>query len=322
MMRTFAPLAILSLCLSLTAGGYGGVEVVEAYAPGELPEGVAVKPMGPHKGDIYVSIASTGELRRIDGKTYAGETLANFDVGEGFLLGMAFDRDELYVALASFEEETSGIWRVEDDGETERVVDIQGFPNDLTFDAEGNMFITESISGSVYRVAAGSTTPQLWIQDPLLVGDIDMSPTPFPIGANGVTYDDHTHSVIVANSQVPAVLEIEDQGGQAGAISVIAAGEHLRGADGVIIGRSGDLFVISNYNSTLNRVDRQTGAATVLADGDDGLVFPATLAFGQRGCDKRAVFVTNFGFGAGDDAPVSLLRIEVGEKSELYPAGT
>jgi hypothetical protein len=79
---------------------------------------------------------------------------------------------------------------------------------------------------------------------------------------------------------------------------------------------------VSNFNSTLSRVDRQSGQATVLADASDGLVFPATVAFGQRGGDKKAVFVTNFGFGAGVDAPVSLLRIEVGEKSEKYPAGS
>lgn len=65
-----------------------------------------------------------------------------------------------------------------------------------------------------------------------------------------------------------------------------------------------------------------TGEATILADGDDGLVFPSTLAFGQRGADKHAVFVANFGFGAGPSAPVSVLRIEVGEESEKYPAGT
>mgnify|MGYP001556841228 CR=1 FL=1 len=73
------------------------VQIVESYdaAIGELPEGVAVKPNGPNKGDIYVTLAPTGELRRINRKTYEGETLATFNVGAGFLLGMAFDRTEL-----------------------------------------------------------------------------------------------------------------------------------------------------------------------------------------------------------------------------------
>jgi sugar lactone lactonase YvrE len=321
MNRLLVSIALLALPLTLTAAGHGsGAVVVEAYdaSIGELPEGVAVSP----KGDIYVTLAGTGELRRIDGKTYAGETFAQFDVGAGFLLGMAFDGDELYVALASFVPETSGIWHVDDDGQIERVVELQGFPNDLTFDRDGNMYITESISGSVYKVEAGSTTPTLWVQDPLLVGDVEVSPVPFPIGVNGITYDDGSRSVIVANSQVPAIIEIDDDNGSAGALTVIASGEHLRGADGIALGRSGDVYVVSNFNSTLSRINRQTGAATILADAGDGLVFPSTVAFGQRGRDKKAVFVANFGFGAGPEAPVSVLRIDVGEHSEPYPAGT
>ncbi len=317
LLRVFAPIA-----LSLAASTAFASEVVESYdaSVGELPEGVAVSPAG----DIYVTLAGTGELRRLDGKTYAGETLANLPVGGGFLLGMAFDEDELYVALASFDAATSGIWHVDDDGVTERVVVFGGdeFPNDLTFDDGGNMFITESISGSVYRVPAGSTERELFIQDPLLVGDVAVSPVPFPIGANGIVYDDQADIVLVANSQVPGVIEIEDDCGAAGAVSVLSAGENLRGADGLSIDKRGDIIVVSNFNSTVSVIDRDTGVAEIIADQSDGLLFPSTVAFGQRGRDKRSLFVANFGFGAGPDAPVSILKIEYGEKSEKNPAGT
>ncbi len=309
-----------SLALFLAPAAASPVTVIESYdaSMGQLPEGVAVSA----KGDLYVTLAGTGELRRIDRKTGVGSTVANFDVGFGFLLGMAFDGDDLYVVLASFVEETSGVWRVYGNGSIARVVALPGFPNDITFDEDGNMFVTESIGGAVYRVAAGTTTPELWVSDPLLVGDVDMSPVPFPIGVNGITYDDETQSVLVTNSQVPAVLEIDDDGGMAGVISVVAAGEHLRGADGLALGKSGDVYVVANFSSSVLRVDRQTGATTTIADASDGLVFPATIAFGQHGGDKKAVYVTNFGFGAGPSAPVSLLRIAVSEKGENYPAGT
>ncbi|MCA9682488.1 MAG: hypothetical protein KC457_09860 [Myxococcales bacterium] len=291
--------------------------MVESYDAtlGQLPEGVAVAP----DGDIYVTLAGSGELRRVDGKTYQGETVAQFDVGAGFLLGMAFDQDELYVVLGSFVPETSGVWHVDEDGSIERVVDIQGFPNDVTFDADGNMYVTESISGSVFKVDAGSTTAALWFQSPLLVGDVEVSPVPFPIGANGIVYDDETHSVLVVNSQVPRLVEIDDDDGAAGAVSVIAAGEHLRGADGIALDRHGDVYLVANARSTVSRIDRQSGEATILADENDGLVFPSTIAFGRRGHDKKAAFIANFGFGAGPDAPVGLLRLEVGEKGEAIP---
>lgn len=296
------------------------VEVIESYdaSIGELPEGVAVGP----DGDIYVTLAGTGELRHLDRRTYQGETLANFDVGAGFLLGMAFKGSELHVVVGSFDAATCGVWKVGADGSKERVVPFGAseFPNDLTFDRDGNMYVTESIGGAVYKVAPGGTR-QLWAQSPLLVGDVNVSPVPFPIGANGIAYDDETGTVLVANSQVPAVIEIEDAGGQAGAYSVLAAGEHLRGADGLAIDRNGDIVVVSNFNSAVLHIDRATGAATTLADASDGLVFPSTAAFGQYGPDKRSLFVANFGFGAGPTAPVGILKIEVGVKSEKFPAG-
>ncbi|WP_181198207.1 SMP-30/gluconolactonase/LRE family protein [Enhygromyxa salina] len=288
------------------------VEVIESYdaSVGEYPEGVAVSP----DGDIYVTLAGTGELRRIDGKTHVGQSFAQLDPGGGFLLGMAFDDDELYVALGSFDDETSGIWHVDDEGDATRVVAFTAdqFPNDLAFDDEGNMYVTESISGAVYKVEEGSNVAELWVQDPLLFGDVDMSPVPFPIGVNGIAYDEHTDSVLVVNSQVPALIEIEDDDGEAGALSVLAAGEHLRGADGIALEKDGDVILVSNYHSELMRIDRDSGCATVLADGSDGLFFPSTVAFGQRRCDRRSLYVVNFGFGGGPDAPVGLLRIKVG----------
>lgn len=312
---------IPALIMAATPALAGDVEVIEAYdaSVGELPEGVAVSPAG----DIYVTLAGTGELRKIDRHTYVGETFARFDVGAGFLLGMAFDGDDLYVALGSFTEETCGIWKVDTAGNTTRVVPFSAgeFPNDLTFDEAGNLYVTESIAGAVWKVPAGSTTRELWLQDPLLAGDLAYSPVPFPIGVNGITYDDVNGTVIVVNSQRPAVIEIADDGGVAGDVTVLAAGEHLRGADGVNLDRNGDLYVVANFHSSVLRLDRVTGATTTLADGSDGLAFPSTAAFGQFGDDKRSLFIANFGFGAGPDAPVSVLKLDVGEKGEAFPAG-
>lgn len=317
MKYAFAVLVLLASTPALAAE----VEVVETYdaAVGELPEGVAVAP----NGDIYVTLAGTGEIRRIDRQTHVGATHAWISPGGGFLLGMAFDGDELYAALGSFDPATCGIWRVDDDGSTVRVVAFAAnqFPNDLTFDEDGDMYVTESISGSVYKVDAGSSVPQLWVQDPLLVGDPAVSPVPFPIGANGIAYDEDTGTVLVTNSQVPALVEIEDNNGQAGVISVIAAGEHLRGADGIAIDKKGDVMLVSNFHSSLLHIDRDSGDATTIADRSDGLLFPSTAAFGQYGPDKHSLFVVNFGFGAGPNAPVSLLKIDVGQKSSKHPAG-
>lgn len=325
MMKRLAPLA--GLLFSATAGA---VDVIESYdaSIGENPEGVAVSP----SGDVYVTLAGTGELRRLDRKDKAGEVLATFDVGGGFLLGMAFEGDDLYVVLGSFDSDTVGVWQVSEDGDSERVVAFSGsqFPNDVTFDGDGNMFVTESIGGAVYRVSATelagfdgtAISPTLWVQDALLEGDVAVSPVPFPIGANGIVYDDENDRVLVANSQNPAIIEIEDDGGAAGAVSALASGEYLRGADGIVLDKRGDLYVVANFSSTVLQLDLDAGTSVTLADSDDGLIFPSTLAFGQYGPDKYTVFIANFGFGAGPDADVGLLQLEVDEKSEKNPAGT
>lgn len=328
MTKHLTPLAALAgLALPATASA---IDVVERYdaSIGENPEGVAVSP----RGDVYVTLAGTGDLRRLDRQDKAGEVLASFDVGAGFLLGMAFGGDDLYVVLASFDGDTAGVWQVSEDGDTERVVAFAGtqFPNDITFDSDGNLFITESIGGAVYRVSGDALadydgepiSPTLWVQDALLVGDVEVSPVPFPIGANGIVYDDEGGRVLVANSQNPAIIEIEDDGGEAGAVSSVVSGEFLRGADGIALDKSGDLYVVANFSSTVLQLDLSDGSATTLADADDGLVFPSTLAFGQHGPDKYSVFIANFGFGAGPDADVGLLQLEVSEKSEKNPAGT
>jgi sugar lactone lactonase YvrE len=42
------------------------------------------------------------------------------------------------------------------------------FCNDLAFDAAGALYVTDSFSGTVLRLAPGGTAPEPWIQDPAL----------------------------------------------------------------------------------------------------------------------------------------------------------
>ena len=43
-----------------------------------------------------------------------------------------------------------------------------GFANDLTFDSDGNLYVTDSWSPRILRLKAGDTVLEEWINDPRL----------------------------------------------------------------------------------------------------------------------------------------------------------
>ncbi len=98
----------------------------------ELPEGLAVD----QGGDILVGMVRNGQIKRV---TPGGEvtTFAELPTpGEGFMTGLAFDQaGNLYAAIASFNAQTHGVWKVSRDGSVTELfasLDASGVPNDLT----------------------------------------------------------------------------------------------------------------------------------------------------------------------------------------------
>lgn len=57
-------------------------------------------------------------------------------------------------------------------------------PNDLAFDKAGNLYVTDSFQGLIYRIPAGGGAPQVWFQDQRLLGHPAL-----PFGANGIRID-------------------------------------------------------------------------------------------------------------------------------------
>ena len=66
-------------------------------------------------------------------------------------------------------------------------------PNAIAFGDDGVMYISDSVSGSIWRAEwigfEGWQPAEAWVTDPLLAGTGE-SPFPFPVGANGVAIDD------------------------------------------------------------------------------------------------------------------------------------
>lgn len=184
-MRPLATLIALTLPLTFApeAVAYCVGQVTEILSfdagLGELPEGVAVD----IHNNRYVSVATTGEILKISpyGKV---STYAQIDTGPGYLLGITTSgAGTLYVALASFTPGTQGIYKVSPGGETTMIAAFDAastLPDGVALDFSGNLYVTEAIGGAIHRINTATNESELWLQDDLLVGDLENSPSPSP----------------------------------------------------------------------------------------------------------------------------------------------
>src|SRR5262249_34947551 len=145
--RLMGVLASVALAVGmLVAHGQVRTRTVATFAPPSLPESMAID----RQGNVFLSMAPTGELRMLS-VNGVQSTRARFRVGDGSLLGLTTDgEDNVYAVVNSGnapDTDTQGVWRVRPNGTKELVAGIgdgMGFPNDLAFDAQGNLFVTDS----------------------------------------------------------------------------------------------------------------------------------------------------------------------------------
>jgi sugar lactone lactonase YvrE len=166
---------------------------------GEDTEGVAVAP----NGDVFTAEMYSGRIYRIRPNGDADVFASLFAPGEYpfvYVLGMAFGPDRnLYVLANTWDPSTHGVWRVYHDGFAELAAAIPpdgSTLNGLTFDDRGNLFVTDSTLGAIWRVSRCGTV-QMWLQSDLLIWRDD--PTG-PFGANGIAHSHGTLYVAVTDA--------------------------------------------------------------------------------------------------------------------------
>jgi len=309
--RVFVGVFILVLAFALTAGVAQAsvpIQTVVSFDPaaGQFPEGLTVDV----RDNAYVSLTGpVNEIRKID-PAGTQSILAHFDVpGFGPLGLVVSPSGKMYVAMSTFDSATRGVYRVRPDGGSTRLAGTEGilFPNGVALDPRGNVYATDSIGGSVWKVS-GNAPAQLWFQSPLLAGTGALG-VGVPLGANGIVI--RTHAVIVTNTEGASIVRIPiRRDGSAGTPSVLAQGPALFGADGLALDVFGNAFVAVNSQNTLVRVDPQ-GSIEVLATAADGLDNPASLAFGTSLADRKNLFITNFAIFSAAPTP-GLLKASVG----------
>ncbi|MBK9033169.1 MAG: SMP-30/gluconolactonase/LRE family protein [Myxococcales bacterium] len=317
---------------------------------GGFPEGVAVVGnrvyvAGPAnfgtagKGPSVVTVLARGDGHLIAELPIAGEQLAF----EHALSGIAVDAaGDVFVASTQL-----GVIRIHRHGDhytqssyapplpdlpvcapggaqpcTPTFIDLPPLSNELTFDAAGNLYVTDSLQATIFRVPAGGGSITPWFASPLLAGNLA---APLPFGANGIkispdrqhlyvveTFDPtdpslgHIYRVPVVDAPAPDRIEL---------VATFAGGVV---PDSLVFGASGRLYVslagssqiaiLAGDGHELGRISGPSGSSIPLDN-------PAVMAFDDA---RKSILVSNHAI-FGDPAHFAVLRIYVGERGDPRP---
>jgi sugar lactone lactonase YvrE len=300
-----------------------GVQVVSAFTGyGELPEGLAID----KSGNIYVSLGYPfwyqpgdpfSEIWKIspDGEI---TVLAAFPDGPA-PAGLAVSPSGvLYFALPDpGNPGTNGVYRLAADGEPERLPGSENIvlANGLALNKQGDLYVSDSVLGAVWRIPHDGGAAEVWAQHELLAGC-----QAGDFGANGVALWQNT--VYVASTFRGLIARVPILGdGTAGEPEIVAGdsdcdpGDELDGPDGIALDVHGNLYVLLVLQHKLLRIDPTDGSLTVLLTGEDGLFNPASIAFGTGKGDRQYVFMSNYALlepGPPGNLGPGVLKYDVG----------
>jgi sugar lactone lactonase YvrE len=327
----------------------GEVEVLYEFVdpdPGEFasPEGIAFD----QAGNMYISLRTkTSDTfvnigNEVIKLTPAGEESVLADLGpiaaEGAgLLGLETDAMGNVYAAFSSNNENHGVWKISADGEMELLAGSDQIlaPNGLTFDARGNLYVTDSRPDpedgtGVWRYGREEKVFEPWASHPLLL-------TGGPqVGANGIVFDPPNH-LYVANTQENLVAHVTvNTDGSAGEVSLLAAGPPVIFPDGLALDAHGNVYVaipVSTFpafiplppTAPVLRIVPETGVVEPILPLDfpdgDYFDFPTSLAFGKGPWDHESVYVVGIsqaGYGLPATGP-KLTQVGVGIPGQTRP---
>ncbi len=170
------------------------------------------------------------------------------------------------------------------------IPDASAGPNALAFDPDGNVYISDSFGGKIWRTGPAGGVATVWVADPLLA----TSGVP-PFGANGLAFNKAASDLFVANTGNDTIVKIPfGAGGTPGTPEVFV--NSINGADGLLIDDADNLWVAANQSDEIVVLDSSGLVIAKLGDfgGIDahgspiGLLFPASLVI-----SNGFVYVTN-----------------------------
>ena len=284
MSGVFRSALLALLCLSLfpiqaAAWDRGHVDRFASLPPEAAnPEGITVD----RHGDVYVTTfdvagSAPGKLFVFDKRGHLKREL-EVAGSSNLLLGVAFHpvTDDLLVVDFG----AGNVLRVDPHSGAASVFSAipGGGLNALAFDGAGNVYVSDSGRGIVWRTGPAGGPAVEWVNDDLLrTGGFP------PFGANGMDFNRAETALFVANTGNDQVIRIPVTAGAPGAPEVFV--NSVNGADGLIVDEHDNLWICANQANEVVVVDRTGRAIAKLGDFDglrrgapEGLLFPASLA--------------------------------------------
>ncbi len=161
--------------------------------------------------------------------------------------------------------------------------------NALTFDSSGNVYVSDSFNGTIWRTGPSGGVASAWLTDALLT----TTGKP-PFGANGLAFNRAGTTLLIANTGDDAVITVPVSGGKPGTPTVLAYS--INGADGLMTDDDDNIWVVANQSDEIVVLDPSGKVIAKLGDFDGidhrgaavGLLFPASIV-----ASGQFIYVTN-----------------------------
>ncbi|MGZ6029497.1 MAG: SMP-30/gluconolactonase/LRE family protein [Myxococcaceae bacterium] len=300
MQRASRAVAVLSMCL-LALGGTahawdrGRVRTFAVLPPGSSgPEGLEVGP----GGHVYV----TGFGFTATGSASGNAQLTVFDDQGRLIRQVPVSPSSPHLLGIRFQAR-SGLLLVNDfgagqvlavnprTGEAHPFITLPALPhpggsglNDITFDRAGNVYVSDSSQGIIWKSPPSGGVATAWIDDPLLrTGGVP------PFGANGLRFNHEETALFVANTGNDTVVKFPISGSNPGGPASIFANS-INGADGLLVDDQDNVWVVENQSDDVVVLDPTGKAIAKLGDfggavrrgSPVGLLFPASIRFSGK----------------------------------------
>lgn len=298
----FPALLLASCFVLISTPAIADREGVERFAtlpkdgPG-FPEGIAAD----HRGRIFVSTFDFSKPNVVYIFERDGDLDEKISLPTGVVpLGLEFDKDgNLYVAnftggsilmyeppfrSGSLPERTFPVCAGPSDPDADAPCGL----NALAFDRNGDLYVSDSFQGNIFKLDLPSGSASTFVSDDLLKPGNHGFP---PFGANGLAFDAEGALLFVANTADDRILKVNVVTKE-----VLSFAESINGADGIAFDKRGRLWVAANQGDhvvALNdkgRVIEQVGSFEGIGSGraPKGLLFPASIVI-----SRGFVYVTN-----------------------------
>ncbi|APR82197.1 Hypothetical protein A7982_07546 [Minicystis rosea] len=191
--------------------------------------------------------------------------------------------------------------------------------NDLAFDKQGRLYVTDSMRATIYRIDRGGGEMETWFESPYLVGG-----PPFPVGANGVRVSPNGHELYFTVSTSP-LPELQGRGAlyklplvelpEAEDLEAVHYFDAGLGPDGFAFGEDGEIYTTLAFSNQIS-VLGPNGSELARISGPQGSSIPfdapANVAFDGKG----SLLVTNHALLSGVTADMGVLKVYVGDRGE------